>query len=172
MVLGIKDAVNQLSPAMQKDYRDDLSTPSSPSFLPSEPFLPVKVIGAGVMRPNSKQRLLSTTIYKTAAATTYTQVATVAAGTRIFFIGAQIAGNQNDKVWIEDASTGNIAVSDASTSGLFYAQLEQVTGGTAHRTLILPAARECTQGIRVALAKSSTNEASIVVYYLEEQVNG
>lgn len=155
---------------LQADYRKDLGTPSAPGFVADSPLLPVKAVGVGLPLQNSRQRLKSTTIYKTAAATTYSQIATVTSSLNIYFLGAQIAGNQNDKVWIEDAATGNIAVSDASTSGLFYAQLEQVTGGTANRTLMLPAGRLCTSGIRVALAKSSTNECSVVVYYIEEDV--
>lgn len=162
--------VEALKRELQADYRKDLGTPTAPGFVAESPLTPVKCVGIGLPLQNARQRLKSVTVYKTAAATTYTQIATVTPTLNIYFLGVQLAGNQNDKVWLEDASTGNIAVSDASTSGLFYAQLEQVTGGTADRTLMLPAGRFCTSGIRIALAKSSTNETSAVVYFIEEDV--
>lgn len=169
MVLGIKDAVNQLSPAMQKDYRDDLSTPSAPSFLPSEPFLPVKAVGAGIARANAKQIVKTLHISKAAAATTYTQVATVSATTRVFYLGVMAIDGQfgvAESVFIEDASSGNIAPSDASTSALDYWDNNIATD---NRFLGVP--RECTQGIRVRMVVNGATDHNITVYYLEEQVN-
>lgn len=159
-----------LNRALQQDYRRAMGTPTSPSFVADAPLLPVKAIGQGVLTQNARQRLKSYTVYKTAAATTYTQIATVTSSLNIYFLGVTIAGNQNDKIWIEDAASGNISVSDNSTSGLLYTQVEQPAGGLVTINQILSWPRLCTSGIRVAVQKSSTNETALVFYFLEEDV--
>lgn len=162
--------VQSISPAVQKDFRDDLLVANSPSFLSSDSdILPVLSVGQGIARNNARQAVKTYTVLKAAAATTYTQIATTAANTRLFFLGYVLSGEvESDQVlYIEDASTGNITPSDNSTVGLVYA-----VGNAGLSGAVPPLAREVKRGIRLVLTKSGTDSTVVIVYYLEERVDG
>ena len=165
--------VQAISPAVQQDYRQDLLVSEAPDFISSIPeVVPTRIVGAGFPRGNSRQAIKTFLILKAAGATTYTQVATATANTRIYFLGAQVASlsANNDSVYIEDASTGNISPTDSSTVALFYANT--VLDNLRVTPQGLP--RECKMGIRVRVVNgtAAAEEVFCIVYYLEERIDG
>lgn len=160
-----------LSPAVQKDFRDDLVAQSAPTFLSSQPDpIPILTVGRGFERGNARQALKTFMISKGAAATVYTQVATASATTRIFYLGLvaiDAQWNVAESVYIEDANSGNIAPSDASTSALDYFDNNVSTDFRVHG---IP--RECKSGIRVRTVVGGATDHMVVIYYLEERTDG
>jgi len=163
-----------INAATQKDFRDDLTVSGSPWGVMNEVIVPVKAIGQGLPTPNNSQALKSYVLLKNAASgVSYTQVATVSSSERIYFVGAHVSSVSdvnNDDIYIEDASSGNIFPSDGSTTGLMqFVYNEWVPIGT-----ILPFPRECKRGIRVKVSNSATSTmvTLIIVYYLVVRIEG
>lgn len=162
--------VQGLSPAVQKDFRDDLLVANAPGFLTSDADItPVRAIGSGIARNNARQAVKTYLVMKAVATTTYTQIATATNTLRVFFLGA-IVDNPSDGatgiIYIEDADTGNIAPSDNSTVAL------ALYGSNSFGSQGLGQPRECKRGIRVLVVKETTENTSAVVYYLEERTDG
>ena len=159
-----------LGPSRQKDFRDDLVVPASPSFISSDSdILPVAPIGIGILRPNARQSVKSYLVAKAAIATTQTQVALPSANTRIFFLGAQVIDESNENiVYIEDASSGALTPSDNSTIPLYY-----FSGSYTHtQDISIVPPRECKQGIRVHIAATAASKTWVVVWYMVERTDG
>ena len=168
-------ALNSISPAVQNDYRRALLAQESPSFLDSTlPIQPVVDVRRGVPIPSSNQSVKSFAIVKALVATTQTQVATVAANTRVFFLGVQTLGSGSfsgtDVFYVEDADTGVLSPSDNSTIPLYYYDAAAQNGDAA--PFILPYPRECKRGIRVHLEKATTAATKIVVWWVEVRTDG
>lgn len=163
--------VQALSPAVQQDFRKDLLVGKAPGFLQQDEDLsPVRVVGAGIPRPNAAQAIKTYHISRAAAATVYTQVATASSTTRIFYLGMLLGDGQwnvAESVYAEDADTGNIAPSDASTVALDYFDNNVSTDA---RLLNHP--RECKRGIRVRTVVGGATDHSVTIYYLEERTDG
>lgn len=153
-----------ISPAVQKDFRDDLLVASSPSFISSDAdILPVMAVGQGIARNNARQAIKTYSFSKTSVGgeTFYIQVATVSATTRVFYIGVE-ASLLADTIYVEDASTGNIAITDGGSVAL------DASAGSAH---VWPP-REVKRGIRIAVVVGAGQTSSGIIYYLEERTDG
>jgi len=164
--------VTQLSPAVQEDYRRDLLANEAPAFLELPSITPVWPVGGGVPRPAADQSVRSTIVLKSAIATTQSQIATVSATERIFFLGVSwgaLLPFTGDTIYVEDADSGAITPSDASTVGLWY--FNQVSDASADGVM-LPVPRECKRGIRVQMVKGDTTETAIIVYWMIERKDG
>jgi len=162
-------AVQPIASSVQQDYRADLVVPSAPSFLSETlpEMTPVRIIGGGIPRPNARQAVKTYSVVKTSAGgeTFYEQIATVTATTRIFFLGVSHTQGASD-VYVEDASTGNIAISDGGSVAL--------TGSPFDGTepFMIPFPRECKRGIRLAMTLGAGASDNVVVYYVEERIDG
>lgn len=153
-----------ISPAVQKDFRDDLVVGNSPSFLSSDgDILPVMAVGQGIARNNARQAVKTYSFSKTSVGgeTFYIQVATVSANVRIFFLGGMVQ-NISDTIYVEDASTGNVALTDGGSVALF---------DSSGESIIVPP-REVKRGIRIALAVGAGSTSAGIIYYLEERTDG
>lgn len=159
-----------LGSATQKDFRDDLTVNTSPSFVSSDGDLnPVVVVGRGIERPNAKQAVLTYHMVKATADTQYAQVATASSAERVFFLGVGVLGLSTATYYIEDADSGNISPTDASTVALFY--LSNPTNGSF--VVFTPTQpRECKRGIRLRLVNAAATTSSMTVYYLIERIDG
>lgn len=155
-----------INPSTQKDFRDDFGVIGAPWGVEDSTVLPVKAIGAGIPRINARQRIKTYLISKSAAATSYTQVATVTPTLKISFLGVQGHIRSTNTWYVEDADTGNIAPTDDSVVGLYY------SGGASDNTQnTMPSfPRECTRGIRVRVTNSAATASQMIVYFLEEDV--
>jgi len=155
-----------VNPSTQKDFRDDLGVSSAPWGVEDSTIIPVKAVGQGIPRGNNAQAFKTYAYNKTSAGgeTFYIQVATVTPSTRIFYLGFQTDSLYNG-FYIEDASTGNIAISDASTVVLAYEQANDIQG-------YLPYPRECKRGIRAAVTLGAGGASAGIIYYIEERTDG
>lgn len=160
--------VSALSPAVMKDFRDDLLVDAAPSMLENDrDFAVVRVTGAGTERPNARQAVRTYMLVKNAITTDYVQIATASSTQRVFFIGLSFNAQSTGYVYVEDADSGNIAISDGSTVPLAF-----VNPGTGFFQYWPPKIRECKRGIRIALTNSAASQQVVTVYYLIELVNG
>jgi len=171
--------VSLLSPAVQEDYRRDLQANEAPSFIGVPSIVPVWPVGGGVPRPSADQSVRSTlTIVTAAAGDVYTQIATTSSVERVFFIGYLI-GRQGDneltsRVYIEDANSGNISPTTASTVALT-PELSVINADPASTgQMFLPFPRECKRGIRLLVTSGATEtvDTSVIIYYLIERTDG
>jgi len=162
-----------ISPAVQEDFRRDLVVPHAVGFIAADAgLIPVAPMGSGIARGNARQSVRTYHILKAAIDTVYTQVATVSAGVRVFFIGVQSVGTVNlaaDSLYIEDADSGNIAPSDASTVALYYVG---DNGTAAAEISMMTPPRECKRGIRVRTVRGTTDEMSAIIYWMIERTDG
>jgi len=153
-----------ISTAAQKDYRDDLTTSGAPWGVDDSQIVAVKAVGQGIQRGNNSQAVKTFSIVKTSVGgeTFYVQVATVDSTRRVFFLGIDAVG-ASDLVYVEDASSGNVAISDGGSVAL-----ANEAGGWQ----MLSVPRECKRGIRVAVVVGAGATSTIIVYYMEERTDG
>lgn len=155
-----------------QDYRDDMRTPAAPQMLDTDrEIVPVKLIGNGLPKVNSKQRLrfYNFTISNT---TSTVQVATPNAQYRYHFVGftymiASVAGN-TCFVNIFDATSGT-AWTDTATNGIARQGLSGAISGTGNCFPPVPVSVET--GLRayiVATGAASQIDGSII--YIEERI--
>lgn len=157
--------INPADKHLLQDYRIDMRTADSPQFIDTQaPIVPVKVIGSGFPKPNTKQTVRQ---YSFVGTTADVQIATSTATRRVYFLGVTgvTASTGGATIIIGDASTGTLSQSNGSTNILYY--YNDSSGNT-----IAPVRPqypiECFTGLRITI--TSTNASRFIIYYMEEEV--
>lgn len=155
-----------------EDYRQDLRTSDAPQVIDTErELLPVKAIGTGIPRPNSRQILHVTLVNVTTA--TAVQVCTRAAGTRIFFLAAFFysgaAQATNSALFDATSGNGSAVVANTAYTDDYLAIFTLAAAVGASAFVQLPVGKEIMQGIR-HYGGSAAGNANLVVYWVEERV--
>lgn len=155
-----------------QDYRDDLRTADAPQWLETEvPITPVKSIGAGFPKPNSKQIIKKYTAVKSTAGSAVTQVASVSASTKIYFLGAFFtvtATAGSGSVSINDSTSGSPTLTNGATNEFF--GFNGAAAAFANEYWIPAYPIPCIEGLRVNVTGPTTGTSACVVYYMEELV--
>jgi len=156
--------LQSLNPNLQADYRDSLGVPISESFIAETPLIPVRPIGAGIARNNTRQTVQTVSILKSAITTDYIQIVNASSTQRVWFLGALTQGQTTGAIYVEDADSGNIAFSDASTVALFW---ETGLVGMNYNPLV---PRECKRGIRVSISNTAASNQRAIIFFMTETI--
>jgi hypothetical protein len=151
-----------------QDYRDDLRVVEAPQYIDSSSALvPVKVVGAGLPKPNSKQVLKTYLVLKNNS-TTSTQIATVTSSRNVYFVGAIVAFDAagSKEFILADAASGVPANADAATN-LF---ISSTPAPPSQVTIWPPFPVKCINGLRAQVTAASGQNCIATIYYIEEIV--
>lgn len=156
-----------------QDYRDDMRTSDAPQMIDTQtPLIPVKNIGSGLPKPNSKQRLLKYHVYKTNAASAYVNVATPSSNTRIYFLGVIVSvyDTLGRTVSAYDGSSGTAQHSvDANTINFF--TFNTTASAYGNFSYFAPFPVQVVSGIRLFQdTLTASGSLSATFYYIEEIV--
>lgn len=168
--------MNPVMPAdkyLLQDYRNDMRTSQAPQDLDtSAQLIPVKCVGVGLPRPNSKQTLRRYHAYRTNEAAAQTNAAVPTSSTKIYFVGVvfSLFDSSGRYLSIADASSGTTPQNtNASTNMLFYTQNTAASTNTG--SMFCPHPVEMLSGIRIYTdTMSATGQTFATIYYIEEVI--
>lgn len=159
-----------------KDYRDDMRTPDAPQWLDTQvPLMPVKAIGTGFPKPNSKQRIkFAFREVTNTAVDAYSQLGTTTANLQYYFVGCTISQSSQTStqnvVMVFDATTGNFPAAPQDEVVVF--DITMPASVTTSVNIFAPYPILMKDGLRLGIGApgavaSATRD--VVVWYLEEQ---
>lgn len=161
-------AIVPINKYLSNDYRTVLRVPDSPQDINTEiPVTPVVVVNNGLPRPTTSQRIRTYTFTGTGASTTYAQIATPSATTKIYFLGVvTILGGVGCVFSVYDATTGAPSTTTGGTAN--FVRYQNI-GATSNEATFTPLPVECVTGLRAEDISGGSVNLS-VIYYLEETV--